>query len=143
MKPLFVLFLSLLALVAQAQDYVIRCTVNGKEVKNRAYMKPSDTFRLVVESKNPKETWVFRQISIRCAGTEVITQKGKIKELVTRTVARALPESRFRNRTEFVMKGNEFCPGAKGTVSVKAIGLLGQEGKNVSLAMYDYIMVPR
>ncbi len=142
MKNLILLILTLISLQAAAQGYKIRCLVNGKDVKNRAYLKPGDTFKLVIESTDPKETWVFRQIGLKCAGSETVTQKGKIQESVTRTVARAIPEGRFRNRTEFTMRGDEFCPGAKGTVSVKAIGVLGNEAKMVNLALYDYIMVP-
>lgn len=143
MKNLILLILTLVSLQASAQGYKIRCLVNGKEVKNRAFLKPGDTFKLVIESTDAKETWIFRQIGLKCAGKETVTTKGNISESVTRTVARAIPESRFRNRTEFSMRGDEFCPGAKGTVSVKAIGVLGNEAKLVPLALYDYILVPK
>jgi hypothetical protein len=143
MKAIILSILTLICLSVQAQDYKIHCKVNGKEVKSRAYVKPTDAVTLTIESTTPAEVWVFKQISLKClTGGAVVNKSTPITEAHTKSAEVALPAGRYRGKADFTMKAGEFCKEARGTISVKAISVKGNDAKSVNLALYDYILVP-
>lgn len=144
MKYILITIFTCFSLVTQAQDYKIHCTVNGKEVKSRAYVKPADVVALTIQNKNPAEQWVFKQISLKCLSGGAVVSKGQpITEARMKSSEVALPANRYRGQATFTMKAGEFCKEARGTLSVKAISVKGNDSKSVNLALYDYILVTK
>jgi len=144
MKYILITIFTCFRLIAHAQDYKIHCTVNGKEVKNRAYVKPADVVALTIESKNPAEQWVFKQISLKClSGGAVVNKSAPVAEAHMKSSEVAVAAGRYRGQASFTMKAGEFCKEARGTLSVKAISVKGNDSKAVNLALYDYILVTK